>query len=207
MVFATRGYHAARVDDVVKAANTSHGTFYLYFSSKEDLFQALAVHVADAMVQLARDLPDLAPGGVDTRRALRDWLARFDELYARHGPVIRTWTEAEIVDSDMGKVGRDLVAQFSRELASRLRRAAPDVDAGIAAFAFVAMIERSNYYLESRQLPVAREQMVTTLARVMHAALYGAAEAPAPPPVEWPPAAAGKPDPAIFLTPSSGHEG
>src|SRR6185503_19557856 len=42
-VFAERGYHAARVDDVVKAARTSHGTFYLYFSNKEDLFRALAI--------------------------------------------------------------------------------------------------------------------------------------------------------------------
>jgi AcrR family transcriptional regulator len=28
-VFAARGYHAARVDDIVKVAETSHGTFYL----------------------------------------------------------------------------------------------------------------------------------------------------------------------------------
>ncbi|HEX4491996.1 MAG TPA: helix-turn-helix domain-containing protein, partial [Acidimicrobiia bacterium] len=44
-VFATRGYHAARVDDVVKLARTSHGTFYLYFSNKEDLFAALTSEV------------------------------------------------------------------------------------------------------------------------------------------------------------------
>ncbi len=175
-MFATRGYHAARVDDVVKSAKTSHGTFYLYFSSKEDLFRALAVDVAQSMVELARELPDLAPGD-ESFRALHEWLVRFDELYVRYGAVIRTWTEAEIVDSEMGKVGRDLVAQFSRELAVRLRSAAPDLDAGIAALAFVAMIERSNYYVETRQIQVDRHQMVATLARVMHAGLYGGAAA------------------------------
>ena len=36
-VFAERGFHAARVDDIVRAARTSHGTFYLYFANKEDL--------------------------------------------------------------------------------------------------------------------------------------------------------------------------
>src|SRR3979409_237103 len=40
-VFAQRGYHAARVDNIVKLADTSHGTFYLYFANKEDLFGAL----------------------------------------------------------------------------------------------------------------------------------------------------------------------
>src|SRR5262249_12804599 len=29
-IFAQRGFHAARVDDIVKLAKTSHGTFYLY---------------------------------------------------------------------------------------------------------------------------------------------------------------------------------
>ena len=32
-VFERRGYHAARVDDIVKVARTSHGTFYLYFAN------------------------------------------------------------------------------------------------------------------------------------------------------------------------------
>ncbi|MGZ4756785.1 MAG: TetR/AcrR family transcriptional regulator, partial [Acidimicrobiia bacterium] len=32
-VFAAKGYHATRVDDIVKVAETSHGTFYLYSSS------------------------------------------------------------------------------------------------------------------------------------------------------------------------------
>ena len=45
-IFAQRGFHAARVDDIVKLAKTSHGTFYLYFSNKEELFRALAQEVA-----------------------------------------------------------------------------------------------------------------------------------------------------------------
>ena len=40
-VFAERGYHAARVDDIVRTARTSHGTFYLYFANKEDLLREI----------------------------------------------------------------------------------------------------------------------------------------------------------------------
>jgi hypothetical protein len=36
--FDERGFQAVRVDDVVRRAKISHGTFYLYFSTKEDLF-------------------------------------------------------------------------------------------------------------------------------------------------------------------------
>src|SRR5580693_6848803 len=39
--FELRGFHGVRVDDVVRRAGISHGTFYLYFSNKEDLFKAL----------------------------------------------------------------------------------------------------------------------------------------------------------------------
>jgi AcrR family transcriptional regulator len=47
--FGARGLHAVSVDDVVRRAQTSHGTFYLYFSNKEDLFQALLRDALDDM--------------------------------------------------------------------------------------------------------------------------------------------------------------
>ncbi len=37
-VFATRGYHTARVSDLVSHAGVAHGTFYLYFDNKEAIF-------------------------------------------------------------------------------------------------------------------------------------------------------------------------
>src|SRR5437660_11467932 len=62
VVFEKRGYHAARVDDIVKVARTSHGTFYLYFANKEDLFRALLADVAEEVTALA---VTLGPVGSD----------------------------------------------------------------------------------------------------------------------------------------------
>jgi AcrR family transcriptional regulator len=173
-VFAERGLHAARVDDVVKAAKTSHGTFYLYFANKEDLFRALALEVAERMAELAADFPAFTPDG-DGQGALRDWLERFADLYERRGAVIRAWTEAEVVDSEFGRIAGDLVGRFGRSLAERIREAAPDVDPQVAALALVAMIERNNYYVLSGQLREGREQMLDTLAAVTRATVYGSA--------------------------------
>src|SRR2546422_9082886 len=92
-VFAERGFHAARVDDVVRAARTSHGTFYLYFSNKEDLFRVLAQRCVDAMAALAAEFPTV-DDGPDGRAALRSWIQRFVATYREHGPVIRAWPEA-----------------------------------------------------------------------------------------------------------------
>src|SRR5947208_7545585 len=103
-VFADRGYHAARVDDVVKLAETSHGTFYLYFANKEELFHALAEQVAGELEALAGRLPALTPDAAG-RDALDEWLREFGGLYARTGPVIRAWTETEMVATEMGRLG------------------------------------------------------------------------------------------------------
>lgn len=40
-VFIEKGFAAARLEDVAERAGTAKGTIYLYFSSKEDLFEAV----------------------------------------------------------------------------------------------------------------------------------------------------------------------
>src|SRR6478609_3576286 len=60
-VFAERGYHQSRVDDIVRAARTSHGTFYLYFANKEDLLRALAIDCADDLAKLSDTLGPVGP--------------------------------------------------------------------------------------------------------------------------------------------------
>ncbi len=40
-IFAARGYHGTTVKDVVDEAEISVGTFYFYFSNKEELFETL----------------------------------------------------------------------------------------------------------------------------------------------------------------------
>src|SRR6478752_3332920 len=70
-VFAERGFPASRVDDIVRAARTSHGTFYLYFANKEDLLRALAVECATEMDALADGLGVITPddaGSAELRR-------------------------------------------------------------------------------------------------------------------------------------------
>ena len=171
-VFAERGFHAARVDDVVKSARTSHGTFYLYFSSKEDLFRALATEVAAEMAALAGEFPLLPPTGAGPA-AVREWLGRFADLYERAGAVIQAWTEAEISDTDFGRIGGKLVREFIGRIAAGIRPAAPDLDALQAATAIVAMIERTYYLYVSGSLRAHRDVVLDILAGAIYAGVYG----------------------------------
>lgn len=180
-VFSTRGYHAARVDDIVKAAATSHGTFYLYFANKEDLFQALIADVAEQMAGLAGSLGPVTPDAAG-RAELADWLGRFTEMYAHYGPILRTWTEAEIDTSAAGRIGTDLLGDLAATVADRIvRQARPPAgvpfDRDLAALALVAMIERFNYFVLSGQVDAHRDELSDTLAGAVHAALFGSAAA------------------------------
>jgi AcrR family transcriptional regulator len=45
--FTARGLAATAVDDIVRAAGVAKGTFYLYFSSKDDVVNAVAERIVD----------------------------------------------------------------------------------------------------------------------------------------------------------------
>jgi AcrR family transcriptional regulator len=173
-VLSDRGYHAARVDDVVRVADVSHGTFYLYFSNKEDLFRALLADVARELTELAESLPDKIAQGADGYAALREWIARFIDIYDHYGPVIRAWTEAETEDSDLGRLGNEVTGEFAAAIIGRLSKAAVDIaNPQLAAMAAVAMIERFTYYVQSRGVRADRDDMLDTLTTILHAGVFG----------------------------------
>lgn len=174
-VFGTKGYHPARVDDIVKVAKTSHGTFYLYFANKEDLFRALVLDVSDEIGALVDTLGPLKPDA-ESFEMLSEWLERFADLHRHYGPVIKAWTEAEIDTSEFGRMGANVLGDFVIELGQRIARSPAVVaDPQLAALALVAMIERSNYYAISGQIGNGHNGDVSrTLAEIAFAALFGA---------------------------------
>ena len=173
-VLEKRGYHAARVDDIVKVARTSHGTFYLYFANKEDLFRALLIDVAEEVTALSETLGPITPDEAGYRE-LRAWLGRFSDMYLHYGPVIRAWTEAEVEGDDVGGMGEQVLTTVVTALIGRISETddSTDFDPQVAAMATVAMVERLHYYLLSRQLDVPRDDLLDTLTTVLHVGVFG----------------------------------
>ncbi|HKY14056.1 MAG TPA: helix-turn-helix domain-containing protein [Microthrixaceae bacterium] len=185
-VFAAQGYHSARVDDIVEVAATSHGTFYVYFASKEALFDELVAEVGAEMAALVDDLPEIRSGTAQERAELRRWLERFSALFERSGAVLRMWTEVESANVPAGAAGSDLLHHLADELGRRMvgpptRRgrkagvgsAPAEFDPSIAALAVMAMIERFHYYASTRQLRGDRDELLDTLGDLIVRALVG----------------------------------
>jgi AcrR family transcriptional regulator len=172
-VFSARGYHATRVDDVVRAARTSHGTFYLYFANKEDLLRALAVDCAQRLTDLSEQM-----GTIDRDEsgflALRSFLASFLDVYRRFGPVIRAWMEGQVGDAEVDRLGVKAFTSIGGELGKRMRKARAVEHEDVAVTALMAMIERFSYVIASRQVVGDDDEMLDTLAHVVHRGFFGA---------------------------------
>src|SRR5262249_5275732 len=91
--FEERGVNGGRVDDVVKRAGISHGTFYLYFANKGDLFKALLRDTLHDMEVVTGDFPVVTTDDTGVR-LLRAWVRKFSAAYAAHGTVLRTLSSA-----------------------------------------------------------------------------------------------------------------
>lgn len=68
-VFARRGYHAAKIDDIVAAAGIARGTFYLYFEDKRAIFEEI---VDRTMARLGMAIVRVDPN--DVARSVADQL-------------------------------------------------------------------------------------------------------------------------------------
>jgi AcrR family transcriptional regulator len=175
LVLTERGYHAARVDDIVRVADMSHGTFYLYFANKEDLIRALASECAAEMTALAATLGSVTPDAAGKAELAR-WLAQFVDTYRRYGAVVRAWMEDQVVDQELVRVGLKAFDAINTSLRRRLEEARPGhlSDPQAATAAMLAMVERLAYFTSSRELGFDDAAIVETLATMLHRGVFGA---------------------------------
>ena len=61
-VFAAKGFDAARMDDVAEAAGLAKGTLYLYFSSKEAIYESAVEQAAATLAALTDERVAKASG-------------------------------------------------------------------------------------------------------------------------------------------------
>jgi AcrR family transcriptional regulator len=171
-VLAERGYHAARVDDVARAAGVSHGTFYLYFANKDDLMLGLAEQCVDDLGGLTGQLRSI-PSGAEGLAEVRAWLADFVAHYRDYGVVIRSWVENQSTHPELTRLGIDTFAGLAEGLAERLAVAHPH-DTALRVAALISLIERFTYLVVSHDLGD-EERVLDTAAAVIHRSFFAAA--------------------------------
>ncbi len=174
VAFDKRGYHATRVNDVVEIAKTSHGTFYLYFSNKEDLLRALVTEAATEAQHLY-DALNTAPGNGETPQweDVRGWISAYSALWIRYAPLFRAWTDLATIDPELIDVIRQTFTVMSDALAQHI---GPDasghiIDTQAAGMAVLAMLDRFHYLREFVGQPV-DDMALDTMTTMVYRALF-----------------------------------
>jgi AcrR family transcriptional regulator len=122
--FDERGFQAVRVDDIVRRARTSHGTFYLYFSNKDDFFKALLRDALHDMAVITDAFPVVTRDDAG-RAALRQWVHTFCETYAAHAAVIRILSQADVVGEEVWGDGLQLLFRLAEAITQGMTAASP----------------------------------------------------------------------------------
>jgi AcrR family transcriptional regulator len=132
-LIADRGYRGLRIDDVVRTAGVSRGSFYTYFDDIDDFVRVMGVRAIQDVSEIVRDLPE-----VPTRFALRRWLGRYVEVNLTSGPLVRVWIEA--IEGPLRQDRAAVTDWGRRQMATMLRsRAYGDVE--IEAEILMAIVE------------------------------------------------------------------
>jgi AcrR family transcriptional regulator len=97
-VFAEHGYHDASIVKITEAAGVGQGTFYLYFSSKQEVFDEL---VRDLNRRVRHAMKEASAKGKTRLEAEQLGFRAYFRFTAEHPALYRIIRQAEFVSPDM----------------------------------------------------------------------------------------------------------
>lgn len=173
-VFAAKGYVATRVSDIVREAGAAQGTFYLYFASKQAIFE----HLIDNF--FARLLGDT----LETYGSHE--VSRPEEVIERARVVWRTVLQqcrqeralVTLALRETGAAGPEVLARLQANYQRVIDGEAAAIAAGVArglfrpvhahlaAWAIVGMLERAVHYAVLVEEQADVDQMAEDLVRL-----------------------------------------
>ncbi len=93
-IFAAIGFHDASIVKITEAAGVAQGTFYLYFTGKQEIFDEV---VADLNHRVRQAMAEASAGAPDRLEAERRGFAAFFRFTAEHPALYQVMRQAEFV--------------------------------------------------------------------------------------------------------------
>lgn len=137
-VIAEQGFSAASIADITRAAGTALGTFYIYFTSKEQVFRELVQEMGHLTRTMMAERTGHAPNRLE---AEREGLRAFLGFVQDHPALYRIVEEARFVDPE---AYRSYFTGFARAYERQLATAVAEGeispgDAEVRAWALMGM--------------------------------------------------------------------
>lgn len=147
--FERNGYLATSVHDIARRAKVAYGTFYTYFSSKDEIFEEVVGELLEDMRRRETDdqpVGDASPGE-RIARANRSYLAAYQRNAAMMGVLEQVATFSPKL-REVRREARRFWVERSRRAIERWQRAGlvdRSIDPYYASSALGSMVDRSAY--------------------------------------------------------------
>jgi AcrR family transcriptional regulator len=147
-VFAQKGYHAATVDDVTRAAGVAKGTFYLHFQEKREIYVEVISGFLHLVQDIGRQVGERATAGPDFLTRAEEAADDLMRIFTENRDLARlAYRESMGIDPEL----TNLVRSFYREMAEiEAKNIQRGIDLGflrpvnpmLVAYAHIGMVER-----------------------------------------------------------------
>lgn len=173
-VFEETGFLEARVSDIAERAGLSHGSFYHYFDSKDQIFREVADQ-QEAHLTAPPDPDELDADGAPSSEFDRILSAnrRYLSRYRENGKIMGVIEEVSRYDAHVNATRLQRQRHFTGRAEASIERlqaeglADPDVDPEVAALALGAMVGRfAELWLVDNWGPYGFDHAVEQLTRL-----------------------------------------
>lgn len=163
-VFTRRGYPTSRVDDICTEAAISRATFYRYFESKEEVFDALIELMSGEVLDSAAHLGAVTPDA-EGQATLAHWIAELVSITERWGVLVDEVNTPRVNTPVARERAVVLTSRFADMLSDRFTDGGvTGLDTKMAALAIIAMTERTAHQVRTWDVDIDRTAMVDSLA-------------------------------------------
>ena len=165
-VFERDGFLDARITDISKAARVSHGSFYTYFRSKEEIFGEV---VEELIADMSTPAASPSDGPADRIRAA---IGHYLTAYQRNARLMATFEQASTISDEIRRMRTQSRSVFVSRTFRAIARwqaqglADPTVDAHYAANALGNMVDRFAYVWLVLGDPFELDRAVDTLSHL-----------------------------------------
>ena len=147
-IFEENGFLEARISDIADRAALSHGSFYHYFESKEEIFREVAAAVDDRLSAPLSSVILAPASGATPRERIREAIRRHLESYRDEARIIGVIEQVSRYDDQLLAVRLERHRRSNQQVADSIRQlqrhglADPRLDPTIAAAVLGSMTNR-----------------------------------------------------------------
>ena len=176
-IFEEHGFLDARISDIAERAGQSHGSFYYYFDSKEEIFREVAAAVDQRLFAPMEDVI-LAASGMSPQQRVREAMRRHFESYKQEARMMGLIEHVSRYDPEVNALRLARHQRYTEQVAETIRQlqrrklADPKLDPVITAAALGALTYRfAEMWLVHGAVDTTLKQAIDQVSRIFSNAL------------------------------------